>query len=122
VKSREQQLQDDKVALEKEMSRLDNEGLERKNEFDQKTADRLQFFSSLPRDAGERYQGILRGRSGFHVLASIKGMICGGCQTHLPPSVVNETMKGKDMVICESCSRILYYIPPPEPVAFSTPL
>ena len=34
---------------------------------------------------------------------------CGGCHMRLPPQIANNVRKTDELVICESCSRILYW-------------
>ncbi|MCK4244182.1 MAG: hypothetical protein KAX20_01000 [Candidatus Omnitrophica bacterium] len=41
-------------------------------------------------------------------IAEIKGETCSGCFMKLPSSVVENVRKGKEFVLCENCSRILY--------------
>lgn len=115
-KEREKELQQNKGSLEKKVTDLEAEDARLQGEFDQKKAERDAFAESLPRDIRDRYEGVHRGRRGFAAVVPIKGMICGGCRTTLPPQTLNDVMKGKDIVVCEGCSRILY-IPPSEPVA-----
>lgn len=45
-------------------------------------------------------------------LAPIEDGICGGCNMLLRPNALNEVMKSSDknIVTCENCARILYYI------------
>lgn len=94
------------AALEAESGRL--EGL-----LAEKNAEREAFFRGLPEDVCGPYESIRRGRPSFSVLSEVKGMICGGCRTTLTPDVVNQVMKGKGLVSCESCSRILFIRPVP---------
>lgn len=78
--------------------------------------EREAFAATLPAPARQAYDGVRRGRPGFQALAPVgEGMVCGGCRTHLTANVVNQVMKGKDVISCESCSRILFIVPkPPE--------
>ncbi|MDD5756941.1 MAG: C4-type zinc ribbon domain-containing protein [bacterium] len=39
----------------------------------------------------------------------MKNNSCGGCHMTLPPQVVNEVRKLDRLVLCESCSRILFW-------------
>ncbi|MFQ6067653.1 MAG: zinc ribbon domain-containing protein [bacterium] len=38
----------------------------------------------------------------------IKNGICQGCNVKVPPSLIGRVKRGKDIVFCENCNRILY--------------
>jgi predicted nucleic acid-binding Zn-ribbon protein len=41
-------------------------------------------------------------------LAKVVDFTCGSCYMDVPRQQVNEILRGKQMVCCKSCSRILY--------------
>lgn len=97
---------------------LDAEEAELKAKVEAKKVERDAFAGGLSVDARARYEAIQRGRPGFVAVVPINAMVCGGCRTGLPPNIVNQVMKGKEIITCDSCSRILYLVPKPvEPVA-----
>jgi hypothetical protein len=73
-----------------------------------KAIDEAMALSPAPADARDRYEAVQRGRPGFAVVVPVNGMTCGGCRTLLTADTVNQAMKGKEIVACDSCSRILY--------------
>jgi len=40
---------------------------------------------------------------------------CGACNVMLRPQTFNEVRANDRVIACDSCGRILYYVPPPEP-------
>jgi len=52
-------------------------------------------------------------------VAELKGELCGTCNVRLRPMVVSEIRRGERLVLCDSCSRMLAYSPPPQPQAAS---
>jgi len=50
-----------------------------------------------------------RERKGGFLVAIIEGQTCGGCHLTLPPQLINEVRKKKDLRTCNSCGRILYW-------------
>ena len=92
---------------------LDAEEAELKAKAEAKKTEREAFVAGLPNDARARYEAIQRGRPGFLAVVPVKDMVCGGCRTGLTPNLVNPVMKGKEIVTCDSCSRILYIVPKP---------
>lgn len=111
LKEAEKKSQEDKAVLEKQIQAWEAEEQRLQGEWDQRKKERDEFFSALPESVRTPYQNVLQSRKRGAVVVAIKGNICGGCKTLLPPSVVNDVVKGKDLISCETCSSILY-IPP----------
>ena len=65
------------------------------------------FAPQVPADVLSRYDYIRLKKKSL-ALAEILGETCGGCNTILTQDVLNQVKKGRDLVICESCARILY--------------
>ncbi|MBK8574954.1 MAG: hypothetical protein IPN90_04470 [Elusimicrobia bacterium] len=99
---------------------LDAVEIELKAKAEAKKSEREVFFAGLPVTARDRYEAIQRGRPGFVVVVPVNAMVCGGCRTGLTPNLVNQVMKGKEIITCESCSRIslwrLNRLIPPRPL------
>jgi hypothetical protein len=50
-------------------------------------------------------------------IAEVRDQKCMGCQVMLRPQTFNEVRTGERTVSCDSCQRILYYVPGQETVA-----
>ena len=49
-------------------------------------------------------------------MAEAKDEHCDVCHVRLRPQVYNEIREGKEILSCDSCGRIMYYLgPPPGP-------
>ena len=84
--------------------------------------------SSLERIAGERaalvsainpqllaiFELVSRRRNGVAV-AEARGGICTICHVRLRPQVFNTILKNEEIMQCDSCQRILYYVPGASP-------
>lgn len=101
----------DQAALDQKIAAVDAEKARLDAAILAQMAERDAFAATCPPDARERYEAIQRGRVGFVAVVPVKDMTCGGCRTRLTADTVNQAMKGKDLVACDSCSRILF-IPP----------
>src|SRR4051812_17534321 len=44
-------------------------------------------------------------------VAEARGQRCMGCQVMLRPQVFNDVMTGNGVQVCDSCTRLLYYLP-----------
>lgn len=56
----------------------------------------------------KRYEQIFARRGGMAVVEVRRG-ICLGCNMHLPPQLYIEIQKAREVHICPSCNRILYW-------------
>ncbi len=54
------------------------------------------------------YERVRKTKKNGLVIAQIKDGTCSGCFMKLPSTVVENVKKGKDFVLCENCSTILY--------------
>lgn len=64
--------------------------------------------SQLPREYVDRYRRIALARGGVAV-APVTNQSCDACHVRLRPQVLAEIRTGRDIIVCENCSRILYY-------------
>lgn len=86
--------------LEDRLQRLNQNQQEVESEQKQKIAGiQLEIF--------ERYQKIREKKDGVAVVPMVNGF-CGGCSIVLPPQVINDVLRAKELVACRNCLRILY--------------
>ena len=62
----------------------------------------------LPPELRELYNRIALKKQGL-VLAAVNGENCAACQMNLRPQLINEVRLGEQIIVCENCSRILYF-------------
>ena len=55
----------------------------------------------------EQYEKLCQLKDGLAVVP-IEDSICQGCNVKVPPSLVGRIKRGKEIVYCENCNRILY--------------
>ena len=58
------------------------------------------------------YDQLIKGRRGVAV-ARMEGELCTACHVRLRPHVSQQVRRNDAIVQCDSCQRILYFIPPP---------
>jgi predicted nucleic acid-binding Zn-ribbon protein len=79
-----------------------------RKEFDSETKHRAAAFSTLPSTLASVYNRLaLRSRDGIAV-AEVVNSSCSACYMQLRPQVMVNVKKGDEIILCESCSRILY--------------
>ncbi len=97
--------------LESVITSLDNKLSKLKADLERELQKRDAFVPQVRGDILTRYD-FIRTKKKSSAVAPIAGDCCSGCNTNLTQSAINEVRKGKDLVICESCSRILFYTAP----------
>jgi predicted nucleic acid-binding Zn-ribbon protein len=65
---------------------------------------------TMPAEIASVYHRIMQGRPGTAVVP-VSGASCGGCFANLPPQFINEIKKMEKLITCETCGRILVWIP-----------
>lgn len=70
--------------------------------------DRQGILSKVPQEVRELYDIIVQKKRGLG-LAQVRGENCSGCQLALRPQLLNEVRLAQSLVVCENCSRILYF-------------
>ena len=68
---------------------------------------RNEYASQLPAELLSKYDYIRESRQGLAVVP-VEGENCGGCHMTLRPAIINDVCKHKDLIMCDSCSRILF--------------
>ncbi len=56
-----------------------------------------------------RYE-FIRSRIDQPVIVSVTEGVCGGCHIKIPPQSFNELQKGKQILGCPNCQRIIYWV------------
>ena len=75
------------------------------------TSARAKVVAELTREAVALFEHVSRARKG-HAMAEARDHMCTACHVRLRPQVFNDVRRGDRLVQCESCTRILYIVPP----------
>ena len=107
---------------EPEMTRLSADMEARFKEFEDQTRiqaeqlaasriERERLVGTLPKQMGALYNRIsARIRDGIAV-AEARNNSCTACFMSLRPHLMAEIRRGEEIIICDNCNRILYYVP-----------
>ncbi|MGH9372734.1 MAG: zinc ribbon domain-containing protein [Vicinamibacterales bacterium] len=83
----------------------------------QRTADeRGRVVAQVSREALAIFDRIAHGRRGV-AMAEARDGLCTVCHVRLRPQVFNEARRNDGIVQCDSCTRILYFVPVPSAAA-----
>ena len=104
VKTAEQQISRERAELDKQLA--DSTGV-----LDSLLAQRGTLVAQLAPKVLTLYEQLARGRKGIAV-AEARAERCVECQVRLRPMVYAEVRRNNTLLQCDSCQRILYYVPP----------
>jgi predicted nucleic acid-binding Zn-ribbon protein len=83
-------------------------------------AERERLAAQLPKPLAAMYNRIsTRIRDGVAV-AEARNNSCSACFMSLRPQVMSQVRLGEEIIICDNCNRILYYVPAEQPQATQT--
>ena len=97
VSSRQQELETFAASSETNMAGFEQE--------------RNRLTRDLPEPLLEQYRRIASANNG-QALAQVSGQSCQACNLRLRPQLFTEVKTGLKIFTCETCNRILYYVPP----------
>jgi uncharacterized protein len=104
LKRREAEVAAERQALDAEAKTLDEQAR-------RLAADRGAVAADLPAPALSLFEHVARQRKG-QALAEARDGHCTVCHVRLRPQVFNDVRRNDMLIQCESCSRILYFVPP----------
>jgi uncharacterized protein len=109
VKAAEAELKEEAAEIEKEKNIARERTAEDEKQLAEWNARRDKARAGVKPDTLEHYDRVARHRGSG--LAEVREQKCMGCQVMLRPQTYNEVRSGERTVVCDSCSRILYYNP-----------
>jgi predicted nucleic acid-binding Zn-ribbon protein len=103
------------AAANGEKKDLDAQESRLRAELERRLKERDEVKAQVPEEAIELYQRVARLRG--TAVAEVRDGTCQTCHVKVRPQVWMELRKNEAVFQCESCSRVLYYDPPPPVVA-----
>jgi len=122
VKAAERALTEAETSAESSRKKLQAEQAARQQELEAKQAEREQKIMSIPENLLDNYERIAQRHHGIG-LSEVRNEACTLCGVRIRPHVFQELRRPdcREIFHCETCTRILYYVEPPPPVA-ATPI
>jgi predicted nucleic acid-binding Zn-ribbon protein len=62
------------------------------------------------------FEQISKVRKGLAICSATRDGLCSVCHVRLRPHVFQQVRQNDAIIQCDSCQRILYYVPPPPPI------
>jgi uncharacterized protein len=111
LKAAEAALKSQHAAVAAERQALEAERAQLAHELETTTAARTAEAGQLSKEALALFDRVAHGRKGV-ALAEARDGLCTVCHVRLRPQMFNEVRRNETLIQCESCSRILYHVPP----------
>ena len=99
---------------------LEKERVTLADELDHAGEQRASTAALVGREALALFDRIAQGRRG-QAMAEARDGLCTVCHVRLRPQVFNEARRNAGIVQCDSCTRILYFVPVPSPATPQQP-
>ena len=99
-----QKLKDDFIKEKKEFSHSIDEA---KKKLPAKLKERDQLSGKIPPAILKNFEYLIKNKD--NAVSELRDGICLGCRMMVSSMTIDELNKGKDIVYCDNCGRILYY-------------
>jgi predicted nucleic acid-binding Zn-ribbon protein len=119
LKSAEAALKDGQMQSARERQELEAERTAAENDLGKTAAARAALAARLAPQALALFEHVSKHRRGLAMSEAREGH-CMQCHVRLRPQVYNDVRRNETLIQCESCSRILYFVPAPAPDAQPT--
>ncbi len=106
--TRQKDVDAEKRALAEELAQLEQQ-------IKKQTAARASIAAELEPRLVTLFEQVARMRKGTGVCAAQNGL-CSLCHVRLRPHVFQQVRANDSIIQCDSCQRILFFVPPPAPV------
>ncbi|HYY42629.1 MAG TPA: C4-type zinc ribbon domain-containing protein [Pyrinomonadaceae bacterium] len=93
-----------------QLAALEAQAQAQAQQIEAQRAERERVLASLPKQMGALYNRIsARVRDGIAV-AEARNNSCSACHMRQRPQVMTEIRRGAEIITCDNCARILYYV------------
>jgi hypothetical protein len=116
LKASEAQLAAEQKAVEADRKAIKAAHGEMEADLERITGERAALVGSLDKQVMAMFEAVSRKRNGVAVAEARDG-ICTICHVRLRPQVFNTVRRNEEIVQCDSCNRILFFVPVPAAAA-----
>ncbi|MGH9785540.1 MAG: zinc ribbon domain-containing protein, partial [Terriglobia bacterium] len=110
LREAERSLAEERVRTEREIVEARQRQQQDEAELSTARAARGETQGRLAPDVYDTYERVARFRRGIGV-AEVRNSTCGACHVVLRPQAYADVRSNTRIVVCESCGRILYFVP-----------
>lgn len=111
LETREPEVNKLRTELDEKMAAFESQAKTQIAELEAARRKREELIKTLPRQTSALYNRIsTRIRDGVAV-AEARNNSCTACHISLRPQVMAQIRRGDEIILCDNCNRILYYVP-----------
>ncbi|MCP2519254.1 C4-type zinc ribbon domain-containing protein [Candidatus Aminicenantes bacterium AC-335-K20] len=112
IKKAEEINQRENNKLQEEEQKIKSKREKILNEIEELNKERKELIPKVPKNYLELYEKIFSKKNGI-VLSPVSDEFCSVCNMRIRPQMLNELKSNKDLIFCENCGRILYWVGKP---------
>ena len=112
LKQADVKLKADTAENEKEKEHARQQTAQDEKELAELNTQRQELRANVDDDTLRHYDRVFKLR-GSALSAVHEDQMCSVCRVMLRPQVFQDVMRGEEAIYCDSCQRILYFVPPP---------
>jgi uncharacterized protein len=112
LKQAEAALKADAVANEREKEHARQQTTEDEKALAELNVQRQELRAQIDENTLRHYDRVFKLRRSA-LSAVHEDQMCSVCRVILRPQVFQDVMRGEETITCDSCQRIMYYVPPP---------
>jgi predicted nucleic acid-binding Zn-ribbon protein len=120
LKAAEAALSSGRTEIDSNRRQLDADKAEIERELSETTTERAGLASRVSGPALALFESVSKHRRGL-AMSEARDGLCTQCHVRLRPQVYNEVRRNDGLMQCESCSRILYFVPPSQQSVIAPP-
>lgn len=100
-----------RAETEEKLRAFEEENQRRAADVEARRAERERSLASLPKNLSKLYDRLSTGMRGGVAVAEVRNNSCSACLIALRPQMLAEIRRADEIIQCENCDRILYYVP-----------
>jgi len=109
IKESTEKHRQEEAKLSEEKVTINQRKQELEKEIKELTQEKEKLLSQIPPSQSKLYDDLLLNKNGI-ALSPVKGEFCSMCHMRIRPQVLNELKVEKEIIFCENCGRILYWL------------
>ena len=113
VKAAQAKLAADKKSVAAEKSAIERDAVSVTASLADLVARRAELVTTIEPRLLTTFETVAKGRKGVGIARAVDGL-CSACRVRLRPHFYNQLRAGDQILQCESCVRILYWVPEPK--------
>lgn len=120
VKAAEAKLAADKKSVAAQKAAIESESTTLTASLSVIQAERAALVKTIEPRLLATFETVLKGRKGVAMAQAVEGL-CSACRVRIRPHLYNQLRAGDQIIQCESCVRILYFVPTAKPAEAEAP-